>query len=354
VILDRYLAKVVLGASGITLLALVGLSALFTFIGEVDDFGKGHYGAGQAALYILMLLPRLIYEFIPTAVLIGAMMGLGTLASANELTAMQAGGMSIPRLSRSVIQVGLLIMLVSFVMGEFIAPEATREGIAMRAEARSAGISLGKRTSFWARDGDRFIYVGAVVPDRRLERVRVYEFEGDRLLRSVRADAAELVEGGWVLEGVRETRMEAEDVQVRSAARERWERLVDPALVTVLEVQPEVMSAQELYRYVDYLRDNNLDAQRYALAFWIKVVAPLVPLAMLVLSLPFVFGSLRSAGAGQRLLVGILIGIGFYVVNRAMNHAGLVFDLPPALAATAPLALFLIAGLVMLRRTGLR
>lgn len=353
-ILDRYLAKVILGASGITLLALVGLSGLFTFIGEVDDLGKGNYEAAQAALYILLLLPRMIYEFIPSAVLIGAMMGLGALASANELTAMQAGGMSILRLSRSVIQVGLLFVLVSFVIGEFIAPEAAREGITMRAEARSAGISLGKQTSFWARDGDRFIHVGAVAPKGRLERVRIYEFDANRLRRSVEADAAELGDGAWLLERVRETRLDGDDVQVRSVPLERWQSLIDPALVSLLEIQPEIMSARELYRYVRYLRDNELDARRYALAFWIKIAAPLVPLAMLVLSIPFVFGSLRSAGAGQRLLVGMLIGIGFYVVNRAMNHAGLVFDLPPALAATAPLVLFLVVGLVMLRRTGAR
>jgi lipopolysaccharide export system permease protein len=187
-----------------------------------------------------------------------------------------------------------------------------------------------------------------------LERVRVFEFDGRRLERSVTAGAAGLVDGAWVLEDVIETRLEDEGVRTRQVERERWDQLIDPSLVTVLEVDPEIMSARELYRYVDYLEDNNLDSERYALAFWIKVVGPLVPPAMLVLAIPFVFGSLRSVGAGQRLLVGILIGITVHVVNQAMNHGGLALGLPPALSATAPLALFLAVGLIMLGRTGQR
>jgi lipopolysaccharide export system permease protein len=352
--LDRYIARGVLGASLIALLALVGLSVLFTFIGEAEDLGKGVYGMGHAALYVALLVPQAIYDFIPAAVLIGAIMGLGSLAAGNELTAMQAGGLSILQLSRPVLLVGLLVAVGSFGIGEFIAPEATREAIATRAEARSAGVSLGSRTSFWAREDDRFIHVGAVVPENRLERVRVFEFDGRRLERSVTAGAAGLVDGAWVLEDVIETRLEDEGVRTRQVERERWDQLIDPSLVTVLEVDPEIMSARELYRYVDYLEDNNLDSERYALAFWIKVVGPLVPPAMLVLAIPFVFGSLRSVGAGQRLLVGILIGITVHVVNQAMNHGGLALGLPPALSATAPLALFLAVGLIMLGRTGQR
>ncbi len=57
---------------------------------------------------------------------------------------------------------------------------------------------------------------------------------------------------------------------------------------------------------------------------------------MTVLALPFVFGSLRAAGAGARLLVGVLIGLGYFLATRTLVSSGQVFDLNPVLVAWLP------------------
>jgi lipopolysaccharide export system permease protein len=71
---------------------------------------------------------------------------------------------------------------------------------------------------------------------------------------------------------------------------------------------------------------------------------------MTVLALPFVFGSLRSAGTGARMVVGLVIGLGYYVGVQVLAQGGQVFNLDPALVAWTPsAALLLITTIALLR-----
>jgi lipopolysaccharide export system permease protein len=110
------------------------------------------------------------------------------------------------------------------------------------------------------------------------------------------------------------------------------------------------MSALSLWRYMRYLQENNLDAARYELAFWVRFTTPLSSIVMLLIALPFVFSSQRAGGFGQRLFVGIIIGVSFFLLNRMLNHVGLVYGLPPLLSATFPLIMFMGAAIWALKR----
>jgi len=71
---------------------------------------------------------------------------------------------------------------------------------------------------------------------------------------------------------------------------------------------------------------------------------------MTILALPFVFGGLRSASTGGRLLVGLLIGLSYYVIGEVLVRGGEVFDLDPIVVAWAPSAMLLLVTLVALSR----
>ena len=53
---------------------------------------------------------------------------------------------------------------------------------------------------------------------------------------------------------------------------------------------------------------------------------------------------------GQQILVGFLIGIVFYIANRLAGQMGLVYELPPALAAALPTVLVITISLLLFRR----
>jgi lipopolysaccharide export system permease protein len=70
-----------------------------------------------------------------------------------------------------------------------------------------------------------------------------------------------------------------------------------------------------------------------------------------IIAIPFVFRQLRGGGFGQRLFVGILLGLGFYLVSKGFGYVVLVYDIPPVVGAITPLVVFFLVALVMLRRT---
>ena len=89
--------------------------------------------------------------------------------------------------------------------------------------------------------------------------------------------------------------------------------------------------------YIDYLKRNNLDASQYESEIWNRASRTLTVLVMPILSLAFVFGSLRSGGAGGRLMIGVGVGLAYYLVSETLANSGQVFDLNPAIINFLPL-----------------
>jgi len=350
-ILDRYIAKTVIGGALMVLMVLGALLAFVDFVSELDDVGRGQYGIVQAGIFVALSLPKRLYELFPTAVLIGSLLSLGALAGNSELTVMRAAGVSIMRIVFSVLKAGFILLVSVALMGEFVVPLSERWAQTQRAKGLQQNISLGSSTGFWARDGRRFLYVSNVYPDMYLGKVNVYEFsEKNQLQRITYAESARYEAGKWQLSQVRQTDFSKEQVQSSEMASVEWQKLLNPDLFNVVSVKPENMSATDLYRYTHYLQRNLLDSSSYELAFWIKVFTPISSLIMLLIALPFVFGSQRAGGAGNRMLVGLLLGIGFYLLNRTVNHLGQVYHFQPFISAAAPLLVIAAGSVYALRR----
>ena len=121
-------------------------------------------------------------------------------------------------------------------------------------------------------------------------------------------------------------------------------------VIEVISIKPKSLSAWGLYKYVNYLKENELNSSSYEMVLWSKIILPFSTGVMVFLSIPFVFGSLRSVGVGQRILIGTLIGIGFYIINQMFSYVGLVYKVNPALSAILPTVVFFALGIRMLRR----
>jgi len=350
-ILDRYIGRSVLWSTFTALMVLLTLFTFFAFMDEVGDIGQGNYGTWQALQYTLLTTPKLAYQLFPVAALIGCTIGLGVLASNSELTVMRAAGVSLGRIVWSVMKAGLLIVAVSLLIGEGIAPAAEERAQTLRSVAKSDRLDLGGRNGFWARDGDSFVNVRKFLPGKRLGEVTIYTFDGEQqLTRMLYARSALYRDGRWVLENITSSTVSFDGVSARQIKSEPWDTRLSPDLLSVVTVKPNTLSIEGLYDYVGYLRENGLDAAVYEQALWGKIVAPLVTGVMVFLAIPFVFGPLRSVSIGHRILVGTLVGIGFHLLNQTFGYLGLVMGIYPALTALLPLALALGAGFWLMRR----
>lgn len=349
-LLGRYvIAQVILGTL-FALLLLVTLDGVFALIGELGDIGRGRYGLSEALVYVLLTMPRRLYEMVPTAALLGGLLWLGNLAANSELTAMRSAGVTLWRLVGWVLQAGLLVVLVMVALGELVAPGAEARAQNLKSFAFTERLSV-SAIGLWARDGQRFIHADAVLPGNRLAGVRIIELDHEgRVLEVSRAALARYEGEHWLLEDVARSRFANAGVSFDRLPDLTLERLIAPEYFAVLVVEPRQMAAHDLLRYIQYLRENQLDALPYAVAFWQRITLPASTWVMLLLAVPFLFGSQREGGAGRRLFIGLILGIGFVIVMRVLTHVGLVYQLPAWLAASGPLWIFFAIALIALKR----
>jgi len=349
-ILDRHIGRHVVKGSLMALAVLVALDLVFAFAAEAPDIGQGDYDFGKSFIYVLLTTPRRAYDFMPMAAIVGSLIMLGTLASASEFVAMRSAGVSITWISRSIVKGGLLLVIIALILGEGIAPFSEPYAQQMRSFARTQSTALKSEHGIWARDGRSFVNIRHIRPGGELRGLDIYEFdEAYRLRLITHAEKATFGNGSWVLHDIKQVKLADEVMNIKHYTEASWNALLNPELLGVLAVKPEQLPVWRLTTYIEYLRVNGLETEPYEFALWQKITAPFSILIMLFLSVPFVFSQLRTAGAGQRALVGIVLGMAYFLVTHVALRMGEVYNFDPVVSNTLPSLCFLVAGFVGIR-----
>lgn len=336
-VLDRYIGLQLLSGTFFVMAGLLTLLGVLNLFEELGEVGKGDYTLEAAFIYVALGLPRFAYELFPVTVLLGSLAGLGSLAVHSELIAMRAAGISLSRIVLAMLQAGFLLMLLAVLLGELVAPPSEQYAQQMRTDLKSEQISLRSKYGFWARDGQAFINIRRFLPGNELDGVYVYEFDDQqRLSVATHAERAVFLDGRWLLKGIRQSFISEDGIKIRALEQAAWGSLLEPELLNVVVVKPHMLPIWGLYRYIGFLRANGQDANQYEVAFWGKIVKPLITVAMLFLSVPFLFGSLRSVGLGKRVFIGTLIGLGFYMGNKMIAYMAVVYGWNPLFASLLP------------------
>ncbi len=350
-ILDRYIGISIATHVFLVMMVLLAMFFFTSFIRELDEVGKGSYNFGSALVYVTLILPQLAYQIFPIMVLIGSILGLGALASNSELTMIRAAGVSIARIVLSVLKVGMALIIIATIIGEFIAPDLEKYALNMRSAALSNKISLDSSSGIWTRDGDRFVHIADLYPDGSLGNIEIYEMGNKQQLNTItRAEHAYYYAGKWTLTNITRSIITDTKVSSEKLPNMSWESLLKPDLIGVVSVKPNYLSVWGLYKYLDYLNKNDLESEQYALAFWNKLLAPLTNAVMLFVAIPFVFGPLRSVSVGMRVMAGTLTGIGFYGMSQISHYVGLSYGLNPLVTTLVVPVLFLVAGIYFIKR----
>jgi lipopolysaccharide export system permease protein len=348
--LERYLAGQIYGAVGFVLVGFLGLFAFFDLIAELRDLGNGSYQLKQIFSVVALWVPGHAYELLPIAVLIGTLYVLAHLSSNSEYTVMRAAGLSPSRAGGALAKVGLVFVVGTFALGEWIAPQSEELAQQVRMRAMQSVIGGSLSSGLWFKDERSFINVREAREADRLAGVRIYEFDSASRLRQVteaaRGDYAG--DGRWRLTGVRQTLFGAAGPTTAHLEEAEWRSAMTPDLLNVLIVAPERMSAWKLHLYLQHLEGNRQKTERYQIALWKKLFYPLATLVMMALALPFAYMHARSGMVGIKVFLGILIGILFHMLNSLFSHVGLLKGWPPVAAAAVPSLLFLATAVLMM------
>lgn len=350
-LIERYLWKSVLTSILITWFSLALLDRFFAFLGELGDVSPDtQYGNLQAFYYILMGTPKLLYDYFPTATLIGSLLGLGNLAANSELTAMRAAGISIGQIVIMTLKLGLVLVLLVFVLGEWVAPHTELAASSFKLRMQQKQLAIGNQ-GIWVKDGNRIFNIAKLWSEQKMEGISIYEIapEAGRIDSITHAARAERDPTGWTLYELTRKTIRTDGVKQEQLPQVHVDKLIPDQVLTIAAVKPNQLAASELADFIRHQRDNALSSAHFEQAFWQHFTTPLSTLVMLIIAAPFVFSFQRNAGAGQRIFIGILIGIVFFLLNRTLGSVGIVYGIPPLLSATLPLLIFLSGGLWMLR-----
>jgi lipopolysaccharide export system permease protein len=351
--IDRYLYRTVLVYTFMAMCALLTLGALFLFISQQSDIGVGSYSAGDAFLYTLLNLPQQAFELLPIGALIGALMGLGHLASGSELVITRASGVSVWRIAWPVGLAGLTIALLMYVIGEYAAPPMAQFAKREKTTNKLADVSFAGKSSAWVKDGNLILRVQTGEVDHSFGGVSVFELDGSTKLKSIQRAARISVgdPGRWVLNNVATSRFGANSVAGDTVSESSMRSAVNPEFLGLAATDPQLLTLRGLASYIDHLRRNSLDTAVYEIGYWSRIARLAAVIVVTLMALPFVFGPLRTTGAGTRTVIGVLLGVIFFLVNRTIESGGLLFNFNPAVVGWMPTGIVAVGTLIAISRT---
>lgn len=340
--IDWYLAKHILLAILLVVLVIIGIELVLTTF-EVFDFENNQSDFWKPFLQIILRsLPYRIYDYFPTMVFLGALLGMGQLAVHHEFIAMQVAGISTTQILLSTLKTAAVLIVIIIIWGEIVAPKAARYALNQ---------TFGTTTGIWLREKNAFIHIQNFSAH---ELIGIQEFVLDqnfRLQAIHQMDRAEYLEKQkhWKLQHMKSTVFTPEGYAEPSEAigtiRSGW---LNPSILEMLAYEPKTMTILELWDYTQYLKANHLDPTVFSQALWQKIGSPFTIIIMMCLAIPLLLGPLKQRSLGIRLLIGIFLGFVYLVLYQTLATTAQVYHIPPMLSFILPNLLFLCIAVVLL------
>ena len=351
-VLDRYIVRTILGSVLLVMSVLVILGALLVFIDQQDDIGVGRYTTLGALWFTLLNLPQQVYELLPITALIGALLGLGTLARGSELVVVRATGISTLRLAWAASIAAFILIGVELLLGEVLAPPLQEAAKEQKAFSKFNNISFGGGSGAWVRDGNLILNVARQSGERQFGGMQVFELSPDHRLLAI-GHAARATAGAnrtWLLSEYSESRFTAGQVVARPPGQRQLQSNVTAGFLGLAVEDPGQLTSRSLLRLIHYLQANTLSAREYLFAFSSRLARTAAILFSVLLAIPFVLGPLRSAGTGTRMMLGGIVGIALFLLQRFIESGTVVFDLNPVVLAWLPTTLLATVTVLLLAR----
>lgn len=349
--ISSYISISVIGAIGLALLIIVTLDSVGSMIDGAGDVTK-EYNFFQVLIYVALTMPGRIYEFLPTAALIGCLVGLGGLANNSELIVIRAAGVSILRIVWMVLRPILLLVLIGVMFGEYIVPHTEKYAESRRMLLTKGKVSQGSASGLWNKEGSEFTHIEAIFPGGELFGVTRYEFDDNHVLKKASfADKASFQNGTWVEEFGAATYFEANSTRVENFIQRIWATELSPELLNIASLPSESLSMRDLSKHSSYLNDQGQNASRYELDFWRKALQPFTIVGLILIASSFIFGPLRRVSMGYRIFAGVVVGIVFRISQDLLGPASIVFGFSPFIAVIFPAIICSLIGISLLRRS---
>ena len=332
----------------VSLSVLVSIEVFFSFTAELKYLDQGNYNFMNILKYSVLSLPKSILIMFPYAVLIGSMLSLGAMASDMEFISMHAAGVSIMKIISIIMIQAFLLSTIFYTFADSIVPEFTSLAESKKNKASNKKVVF-NNNGVWFKDKNTFIKINEIYSDDNLKGILMYKYDNNNILLSMKSIRdASFINNTWKLVGIEETIVHTDPVSTKYTDEETSDTFIDRKLINIKTHKSESLSLKDVIRNISYLDDNNLDAGVQKKIFWEKIFKPLSTIIMLFLAMPFIFGRHRSANMSKRIVLGLFIGIIFFIVTSILPNLGMVFGINPFINVLFPHLLFIMIGKYML------
>jgi len=343
VIIYLYLLKRFLHGLFISLVVLISIEIFFSFAAELKYLDEGDYDLMSIVEYIILSIPRSIQIMFPYAVLIGTLLSLGSMASDMEFVAMQSAGMSVKKIIYIVLFQVFIISSLFYIITDFTVPRfssiAEKErNLALKRQ------TIYQKNGIWFKNGNSFIKINEIYPDNSIRGITVYDYDNNELSFVRYIQSAKFLQDKWELVDVLSIDLTKKPISKSRKSREISDNLIDINLLSIKTDKSYSLRFKDVKKNIEYLSVNNLDASIQKKIYWDKLLKPISTVIMLFLAMPFIFGRMRATNASKRIVIGLFIGISFFIASSILPNLGILIGLNPFINAILPLILFLYLG----------
>ena len=354
-IIDLYIFRAIFKTTLIVGFVFASLSLFVDFVSQSDDIGLGSYGVYEAIQYSLMKLPSSLMKFIPIIVLIGSLVALGNLGKNSELIVLMSSGFSFFRLSLSVFFSGILLAIIFGGSGEYISSPLERYADQFRTKNKFNIETLGDTGGFWVIDEQKIININFVTENNSFGEVTLFEIDEDFVIQKISLASSAGIDdyNQWILSNLSETLFSESGVSSNFTRYQIEKTKLDRDLVSLSVTDSDELNVIELSRFIDYLKDNQLDTKAYVTAYHNRLASFLIIPILALLALQMSVGSQRKRGSGFRILIGMIIGLAYFISQNAILESSQIFDVKPEIIAYIPLSFVTLVTMIFftIRRT---
>ena len=343
-ILNIYLLKRFVLGLLVSLIVLISIEIFFSFSSEMKYLNEGNYDFKMILKYIIMSIPRSVETMFPYSVLIGALLSLGAMAADMEFVAMQSAGISVRRIVIIILLQTFFIASFFYIIVDSVVPKFSSKAESMRNTALNKQSYFDKNGT-WFKNDTSFIKISEIYSNNIIRGISVYSYDENNQLSTVNyIRSAKFTSGKWNLTDVIKIDLTTNPITKELFKSSLSEDLIDIKLLNIKTNKPYSLRLSDVRRNIKYLESNNLDASIQEKIFWDKVTKPLATVMMLFLAMPFIFGRMRSINTSKRIVIGLFIGIIFFIISSILPNIGLIFGINPFISVLLPLIAFAILG----------
>ena len=354
---ERYIRKTLLSFTLVVLVIWLGVYSFFNFLSEMNSIGQVNYTSLEAFRYIALQIPEVAYKHASPVILLGCVLGMGHLATTNQLIVLRVSGMSIFRLTMLTIKTALIFLIAVIAIGEIFAPIASEEAERGRSKALDIAIASQSQEGFWIRDGENFINVQKNIDGKLFSGVTIFEVNSSNKIATVLTSEQATFDGKALDMNNTEIisiadKKKINNISIKQRSSYNMTVLFDQDLIDSLKKEPEELTTWNIIKQIQFLSDNKLRSGIFEVELYKRLINPITLVTMILLAMLFIFGSTRDVTLGRKIFFGVAVGLSFELLSRISGAMALSFDFNPVISAVLPtIVVMLIATTLLIQKS---